>query len=300
MTDADCLALSSKAEFIAAVGAAARERTGFAAGKIGPSELFCLHQPIVRATVKEPRQLRAFEVALGREGETQTGIFPRDPDFYLRYYDSFLDHVRSMDFVGLFGGRKEAAFLRHYRIANRLMNFRDQEPDRSIPDDPNACYLPHFAGKRLLLVSPFAPLLKARSSEEIFEAVWAKTGKRWFHPQAVEALSVPYGWSKPVQAQFGDSFRLLGHLTAQMERTDFDVALIGAGAMGIPLASHAKSLGKVAIVLGGHLQVLFGILGQRWRSSEEWQRNYINPAWIDPPPEYLPREEVLVDDGAYW
>jgi hypothetical protein len=292
--------LSTKPEFIAAVAAALRGRTGFAAGKLGPSELFCLSQPLVRSTVKEPHRLRAYEVALGRQGETQTGTFPRDPGFYLRYFDAFAGHMRSLDFLGLFGFPKEQAVLRHYRIANRVMDFRDQEPDRSVPDDPRACYLPHFAGKRLLLVSPFALLLKSRANRETFEAVWAKTGKRWFHPRAVEALVVPYGWSKPVQAQHGDSFRLLEHLYRQMERSEFDVALIGAGAMGIPLASYAKSLGRAAIVLGGHLQVLFGVLGKRWRESEEWQRNYINSAWIDPPPEYVPTEEVLVDDGAYW
>jgi len=292
--------LQPKSEFINAIAAAIRTRSGFAAGKIGGSERFCLMQPIVRATRGETRQLRAFEIALGRHGEKQTGIFPRDPVFYDRYYSHFIEQARSHDYLGLFGEPNEPTIFGHYGLTNRLMDFRDQEPDRSTPDRPSACYLPHFAGRRLLLVSPFAPLLKERATQSTFEAVWAKTGKRWFDPSAVEALLVPYGWSREVQERHGDSLSLLRALTEQMDSLSYDVALIGAGGMGIPLAAHAKSRGKVAIALGGHLQVLFGVLGERWRRSETWRRDYINPAWIDPPPEYRPKEDALVDGGAYW
>ena len=42
---------------------------------------------------------------------------------------------------------------------------------------------------------------------------------------------------------------------------DFDVALIGCGAYGFPLAAKLKTAGKQAIHLGGVLQALFGIKG---------------------------------------
>jgi hypothetical protein len=292
--------LRSKAEFISAIASAVRNRTGFAAGKIGGSERFCIYWPILRGRTRDPRRLRAYEVALGHHGEVQTGIFPRDPGFYERYYEFFVEQARQHDFLGLFGDPNEPAIFRHYQLGNRLMDYQDQEPDRSCPDDPASCYLPEFAGKRLLLVSPFAPLLRSRANQATFESVWANTGKRWFHPSAVESLSVPYGWSSEVQQRHGDSIRLLRSLTDDMDALSYDAALIGAGGMGIPLAAHAKARGKVAIALGGHLQVLFGVLGERWRNSQSWRTKYINRAWIDLPEEYVPREEVLVDQGAYW
>lgn len=259
-----------------------------------------MYWPIARARSHGPLQVRAYQLALRRHVETQSGIFPAEPAFYERFNPFYVSHVRNLDCLGLFGSWNEPAIVDHYSLENRLMYFIDQEPDRSIPDDPLRCYLQHFAGKRLLFVSPFAPLLRQRANRRTFEAVWAKTGKRWFHPAGAEALQMPYGWSKSVQQRHSDSIALFEDLAARMARIEFDVALISAGGLGIPLASHAKSLGKIGISLGGHLQVLFGILGDRWRAREDWQRDYITEAWIDPPADYLPTEDILVDDGAYW
>ena len=44
----------------------------------------------------------------------------------------------------------------------------------------------------------------------------------------------------------------------------FDVAIIGCGAYGMPLAAMLKQAGKQAIHLGGATQLLFGIKGKRW------------------------------------
>ena len=50
-------------------------------------------------------------------------------------------------------------------------------------------------------------------------------------------------------------------MKSQMDQTDYDIALIGCGAYGFPLAAHAKRMGKQAIHMGGSLQLLFGIRG---------------------------------------
>jgi glycerol-3-phosphate dehydrogenase len=52
-------------------------------------------------------------------------------------------------------------------------------------------------------------------------------------------------------------------------KKDYDVALIGCGAYGLPLASHVKRKGKQSIHLGGGLQLLFGIKGKRWDDNPE-------------------------------
>ena len=51
-------------------------------------------------------------------------------------------------------------------------------------------------------------------------------------------------------------------------KIDFDVAIIGCGAYGFPLAAKLKQAGKQAIHLAGATQLLFGIKGKRW---EEYQ-----------------------------
>ena len=40
---------------------------------------------------------------------------------------------------------------------------------------------------------------------------------------------------------------------------NFDIALIGCGAYGFPLAAFVKGIGKKAVHIGGPLQLFFGI-----------------------------------------
>jgi hypothetical protein len=192
----------------------------------------------------------------------------------------------------------EAEIVRVHGVPGKLIHFVDQEPDRSSPDEPTRCYLPSLRGQRLLLVSSHARLLCERANRETFEAVWVKTGKKWFDPRQVEAVEFPYGFSRRTQDRYLSSLALFADITAEIARREFDVALIAAGGLGIPLASFVKSLGKVAVSLGGHLQVLFGVLGDRWRRQATWQEQYVNSAWIDFPPEY--RLEPGESHENYW
>lgn len=290
----------SRRGFVDRIGRAVEARQGFAAGKIGGSEKYILYQPILRRRFPEPRQRRAAELVLGFHGEVQSGVFPRDPGFYRTFLEAYAPELRELDALGLFGALIEPEILSHFGLTMDVMHFLDQEPGRAIPDEPEACYLRHFRDKRVLLISPFAQAMAERADAATFEAVWAKTGKAWFHPAQVLALTMPYGWSKQTQLRHGDSLALLEHLKSQMDALDFDVALISAGGLGIPLAVHAKRRGAVGLSLGGHLQVVFGLIGKRWRDREDWRRDYFTPAWTDVPEASVPSEAVLVDDGAYW
>jgi hypothetical protein len=61
-----------------------------------------------------------------------------------------------------------------------------------------------------------------------------------------------------------------------------------------------RSRSKIGISFGGGLQILFGVIGKRWRNLERWQREYFNEAWIDMPVKYRPKETDVCDSGAYW
>ena len=247
---------------------------------------------------------KAYEASLKFHALRQSGIFPADLTFLREFNRTFVASVRRLDCVGLFRDRLdlEDGVVAHYGLVNRWIHFIDQEPDRSSPSRDEACYLPSFRGRRLLLVSPFGELLKERATADVFERVWAKTGKRWFDPASVDALELPYGYDPATQVRFGTALQLHRHVTEELARRDFDIALIAAGGLGIPIAATVKELGKVGISLGGHLQVLFGVQGRRWRNWPDWQDAYVNDAWIDMPERYRPRPPVdaLTDDGAYW
>jgi hypothetical protein len=274
---------------------------GYAAGKLGPSELHWMVHPILRARSGSRIGMMLFERDLLHHGLKNSGLFPADADFYLRYNDLYVEHVRNMDSVGIFlnDDPMERTVVRHYGLRDVIF-FKDQEPDRSIPDRPERCYLSLFRDLRILLVCPFAELLKERANEDTFERVWANTGKRWFHPRSVSALEFPYGFAPETHEAYPTVLDLIGEIEGRIAGMEFDVALIGAGGIAIPLASGIKRMGKIAVDLGGHLQVLFGVIGGRWRDLPEWKEGYFNDDWIDMPAVYRPAQQDVCDNGAYW
>lgn len=64
-------------------------------------------------------------------------------------------------------------------------------------------------------------------------------------------------------------------------KIDFDIALIGCGAYGMPLASFIKGMGKQAVHLAGWTQILFGIKGKRW-DDLPYVSKFYNNAWVRP------------------
>jgi len=88
-------------------------------------------------------------------------------------------------------------------------------------------------------------------------------------------------------------------LIEKMDRVDFDVALVSAGAFSLPLAHHAKRNGKIGIHAGGALQLYFGIMGNRWNNYTE-VTSLINENWTRPLPEERPTNAHLIENSCYW
>lgn len=86
----------------------------------------------------------------------------------------------------------------------------------------------------------------------------------------------------------------------EMEKDEFDIALIGCGAYGFPLSVHAKRLGKVGIHLAGWTQMLFGIYGKRWLVDQPQYAKFINENWVRPSLDEVPQNASKVEGGCYW
>jgi hypothetical protein len=300
--------LIEKAEFVADLGAAVAENAGYASGRLGMSQKHWMYYPILAGrSAANPKVLKLFENRLLFHGLTQEGVFPADPDFYLRYNEFYMEHVRNLDSIGLYLNPWDVALekpiIDFYKLSNKLIYYTDQQPDRNINGGERLCYLPLFRGKKVLIVCPFASLLRDRAEQGIFEGVWSKIGKEWFYPGSVEALEFPYGFARTTHEKYGTALDLFDAIAAEIDVRDFDVALIGAGGLAIPIASHIKKMGRIGLDLGGHLQIIFGVIGQKWRDLESWQDAYYNDWWIDMPAAYKPEEDACFEygkPGAFW
>jgi len=86
----------------------------------------------------------------------------------------------------------------------------------------------------------------------------------------------------------------------EISKLEFDIALLGCGAYGMPLGTFIKEeMKKTAIYVGGGLQVLFGIKGKRWDSHADISAMY-NQNGVRPLPHEIPANKDLVEGGCYW
>lgn len=83
-------------------------------------------------------------------------------------------------------------------------------------------------------------------------------------------------------------------------KKDFDVAIIGCGAYGFPLAAKLKESGKQAIHMGGATQYLFGIKSKRADEGNAIIAGLYNDAWVRASTEETPRNAHKVEGGCYW
>lgn len=280
---------------------AVEQNTGFALGKIGFCEQFFLNHPLFMSSQPNIQQLKAYQLIANFNCLRQSGVFPSNLNFLASFSAFFSDAVAKLDVLGLFGAPLEKILIQHYQFSAHLVKYRNTEPNRSIPNNAKLCYLPFFENKRVLIIAPFGHLLKERAKQSVFEGVWLNTQKPWFKPSFVDSIEFPYAYESQTQQKFGDIFNLFEYICQQIDTKDFDIALIAAGGLAIPLASYIKSKRKSAFSLGGHLQVLFGVKGARWKNDPVWVNHYFNDAWVDMPEQYHPQDKnQLTDRGAYW
>ena len=86
----------------------------------------------------------------------------------------------------------------------------------------------------------------------------------------------------------------------EIDKREYDVAIIGCGAYGMSLAAHVKRQGKVALHLAGWTQMLFGVYGERWVSQQCEYRDVINEYWIRPNQSEFIRNAKKIENGCYW
>ena len=150
-----------------------------------------------------------------------------------------------------------------------------------------------LADKRVLIIHPFVDSI-AQQLDRRSEI----TGVKDFLPDfSHELLSPPVTFAgEPSDKTWVDH---LSELVKRVDAKKFDVALIGAGAYGLPIGAAIKASGRQAIHLGGVTQLLFGVAGKRWK-EEPTLSGMVDSTWISPSLNERPPGHRLVEAGAYW
>ena len=112
----------------------------------------------------------------------------------------------------------------------------------------------------------------------------SRTAVRWMKNVPYEQRNIHnimYNAGENEAIEFSSYFDALESMKAEILKKDFQVALIAAGAYGLPLVAYIKGLGKQAIHMASNMQILFGIHGKRWDNWPAWAAHF-NEYWVYP------------------
>lgn len=147
-------------------------------------------------------------------------------------------------------------------------------------------------GKKILVISPFAELIQMQYYGDNRLKIWKNPD---ILPDMAKLTTIKAVNSIGGHCEFNSWFEALSYMKQQIRQVDFDIAILGCGAYGFPLAAFIKSLGKKAVHMGGSTQLVFGIKGKRWEG-----RDFINEYWVSPRVEDRPKGFENVEGGCYW
>jgi hypothetical protein len=220
--------------------------------------------------------------------KNNAGFFPIDIKQLKRFRLRMIEDMKEIDLYGQFA-LVELLFKKYLTRTEKVM-LTDLDP--WLYSDP---WTKALEGKKVLVVYPFEKTIKKQ---------YKNRTKIWKNKKILPKFELIT--LKAVQSIGGESdkfkswFEALNYMENKINSIDFDIAVIGCGAYGLPLAAHVKRIGKKAIHLGGSTQVLFGIIGKRWETEYDFKDKYFNNYWVRPLDSEKPKGYKKVEDGCYW
>lgn len=216
------------------------------------------------------------------------GFFPEDNSLTEKYYQTNINAIKNIDILGSYL-KNESYFKTELRNAVKV-----NLDGYYAPFYWNNPWTKYLKNKKVLVVHPF--------SEEI-QQQYAKRRLLWKNPDILPDFKlITY---KSVQSMlytktvYNNWFEALEEMKKDIASIDFDIAIVGCGAYGMPLSAYIKQIGKTAIHMAGWTQILFGIKGKRWEENPK-VIPFINEHWIKPFPYNTPQKADKIEGGCYW
>lgn len=214
------------------------------------------------------------------------GFFPLNHDELVKFSSLIIGGLHRIDILASWIPTEK--YLRSSMVNAKITSLDSIEPFFS-----NNPWTHALAGKRVLIIHPFERLIieQFKRKNEIFPNGMLPD----FELITLKSVQSAGG----AESSFSDWFEALESMKIQIERIDFDVAIIGAGAYGMPLGFFVKDLGKIAIHMGGVTQLIFGINGSRWSSNPKYA-SLFNDCWTFPGEEFKPPLANEIENSCYW
>jgi hypothetical protein len=217
------------------------------------------------------------------------GFFPCNDTNIRRFSDMMIQDMKLLDILGSW--RIEERFLEKYYPNTKRVKLNNLEP--YLQSTPWSITL---KDKKILVIHPFNKTIESQyhlNRENLFENTNVLPEFKFL--QTIKSVQTVAG----TKSRFENWFDALDFMKSEIDKKDFDIAIIGCGAYGFPLAAHVKRMGKKAIHLGGATQILFGIKGKRWLENKNFD-HIINEHFVFPSDADKVDNYQLIEGGAYW
>lgn len=215
------------------------------------------------------------------------GFFPHDEDQLHIYGEQMKKDYGEADLIGIMNSLGEDLVIQKYCKNAQLTRLQVFDP---------VGWSHALKGKKVLVIHPMAATIKTQYHNHRASIYKGTDILPEFDLQTIKAVQTAAG---EVDPRYDTWFNALDDMIAQIKTKEFDIALVGAGAYGFPLAAHIKRMNKQAIHVGGCLQLLFGIKGARWENNELY-KSFYNEAWVRPASNETPENHTSIEGGCYW
>lgn len=261
-----------------------QEERNFAVARLGAIELEAVWKSDLHcSTEKQKRVLHLMW--------NNAGLFPEDVMILREFTNLMKQSCRQIDLLGVWFNTMEDYVIDKYGKNCELTELSALEPWYA--ERP---WTRMLKGKKVLVIHPFVDTIKSqyKKREHLF-------GNKEILPEfealyTVKAVQTIAGTKDD---RFQNWFQALDWMYKEAMKEDFDVAVIGCGAYGFPLAAKIKEAGRSAVHMGGATQLLFGIKGRRWDNHPVIGKLY-NSYWVRPAESEKPKGAEGVEEGCYW
>ena len=256
----------------------------FAAARLGSIEL----ESVWRSETFQTRKRQKKVLALMRNN---AGFFPQNPELLKKFTDLMKQACGQIDLLGVWFNMMEDYVVDRYGGDCELTELSALEP--WYVQRPWTRVL---RGKKVLVIHPFADTMKKQyeKREHLFEN--QEILPKFEALYTVKAVQTIAGAKDD---RFQNWFEAFDWMYEEAMKTDFEVAIIGCGAYGFPLAAKIREAGRCVVHMGGATQLLFGIKGRRWDNHPVIGKLY-NDYWVRPSESEKPAGADGVEAGCYW
>ena len=229
------------------------------------------------------------------------GIYSKNNDItvFEKYFEELNNAIENSDILACFNNSNIESIQNVYSEMYNLtkIHSRSLEPFYVIQDN-EIPWTHYLFGKKVLIINPFTDSMKKQldnnfqifkdkkifldDQEFIFYKSFQTHGNHYIHNNWLETFTI---------------------MCNDIEKLEFDIALLGCGGYGLPLCNFIKTkMNKSSIYIGGGLQLLFGVMGYRWINRDDWKKiiKENNTNFIYPSNDEQLDNKNTIENSAYW